>query len=104
MSRGSVTTPPFYKEQNMTTDVDIDEKIKLDIREPSVYNVIMLNDDTTPIEYMPVETRDAPVIFASGRISSPPFHATMALHSFYLSNQTVNFFSHYRRPQHYQNS
>ena len=36
----------------MTTDVDIDEKIKLDIREPSVYNVIMLNDDTTPIEWV----------------------------------------------------
>ena len=36
----------------MTTDVDIDEKIKLDIREPSVYNVIMFNDDTTPIEWV----------------------------------------------------
>ena len=36
----------------MTTDVDIDEKIKLDIQEPSVYNVIMLNDDTTPIEWV----------------------------------------------------
>ena len=36
----------------MTTDVDIDEKIKLDIKEPSNYNVIMLNDDSTPIEWV----------------------------------------------------
>ena len=36
----------------MTTDVDIDEKIKLDIKEPSNYNVIMLNDDATPIEWV----------------------------------------------------
>jgi|TARA_B110000977_G_C10597929_1_gene307013 ATP-dependent Clp protease adaptor protein ClpS len=36
----------------MTTDVDIDEKIKLDILEPSDYNVVMLNDDATPIEWV----------------------------------------------------
>ena len=36
----------------MTTDVDIDEKIKLDIKEPSKYNVIMLNDDATPMEWV----------------------------------------------------
>mmetsp|Transcript_28507 Transcript_28507/g.62048 ORF Transcript_28507/g.62048 Transcript_28507/m.62048 type:complete len:754 (-) Transcript_28507:45-2306(-) len=29
-----------------------------------------------------------PSTIVSGRISSPPFHATAALHSFYLSNQT----------------
>ena len=31
---------------------------------------------------------DFPATFVSGRVSSPPFHATAALHSFYLSNQT----------------
>ena len=36
----------------MTTDVDIDEKIKFDIKEPSKYNVIMLNDDSTPVEWV----------------------------------------------------
>ena len=36
----------------MTTDVDIDEKIKLDIKEPSKYNVIMLNDEATPVEWV----------------------------------------------------
>ena len=36
----------------MTTDVDIDEKIKLDIKELSKYNVIMLNDDATPVEWV----------------------------------------------------
>ena len=45
-------------------------------------------DGTAPKEYTPAVAHDAPPIFASGRISSPPFHATMALHSFYLSNQT----------------
>ena len=36
----------------MTTDVDIDEKIKLDIMEPSDFNVIMINDDLTPMEWV----------------------------------------------------
>jgi|TARA_B110000977_G_scaffold123584_1_gene158464 ATP-dependent Clp protease adaptor protein ClpS len=36
----------------MTTDVDIDEKIKLDLKEPSDYNVIMINDDATPMEWV----------------------------------------------------
>ena len=36
----------------MTTDVDIDEKIKLEIKEPSNYHVIMLNDDATPMEWV----------------------------------------------------
>lgn len=34
------------------TDVVIDEKIKKEIREPSNYNVIMLNDDLTPMEWV----------------------------------------------------
>ena len=36
----------------MTTDVDIDEKIKRDLKEPSKYNVIMINDDATPMEWV----------------------------------------------------
>jgi ATP-dependent Clp protease adaptor protein ClpS len=38
----------------MTTDVDIiiDEKIKQTISEPPKYNVILLNDDATPIEWV----------------------------------------------------
>ena len=38
----------------MTTDIDIniDEKIKRIIKEPSKYNVIMLNDDATPMEWV----------------------------------------------------
>jgi|TARA_B110000977_G_C11003173_1_gene464676 ATP-dependent Clp protease adaptor protein ClpS len=33
-------------------DVQIDEKIKLNIEEPSNYKVVMLNDDTTPMEWV----------------------------------------------------
>lgn len=38
----------------MSTDVDIkiDEKIKHITKEPSNYNVIMLNDDVTPVEWV----------------------------------------------------
>jgi ATP-dependent Clp protease adaptor protein ClpS len=38
----------------MTTDIDvkIDEKIKKIVKEPSKYNVIMLNDTTTPMEWV----------------------------------------------------
>jgi ATP-dependent Clp protease adaptor protein ClpS len=37
-----------------TTDIDvqIDEKIKIDISEPKRYKVIFLNDDKTPIEFV----------------------------------------------------
>lgn len=34
------------------TDIVIDEKIKKEIKEPSNYNVIMLNDDATPMEWV----------------------------------------------------
>jgi ATP-dependent Clp protease adaptor protein ClpS len=37
---------------NTTQDVIIDEKIKKEIKEPSLYNVIMLNDDGTPMEWV----------------------------------------------------
>jgi ATP-dependent Clp protease adaptor protein ClpS len=38
----------------MSTDLDIviDEKIKKEIKEPSDYNVVMLNDDATPMEWV----------------------------------------------------
>lgn len=36
----------------MTTDVVIDEKIKRELKEPSQYNVVMLNDDSTPMEWV----------------------------------------------------
>ena len=38
----------------MTADIDvnIDEKIKKIVKEPSKYNVIMLNDDATPMEWV----------------------------------------------------
>ena len=34
------------------TEIKIDEKIKVDISEPKKYNVIFLNDDKTPIEFV----------------------------------------------------
>jgi len=36
----------------MNTEVVIDEKIKREIKEPSEYNVVMLNDDGTPMEWV----------------------------------------------------
>lgn len=38
----------------MSTNIDvvIDEKIKQVVKEPSKYNVIMLNDDATPMEWV----------------------------------------------------
>ena len=34
------------------TDIVIDEKIKRIIKQPSNYNVVMLNDDATPMEWV----------------------------------------------------
>ena len=36
----------------MSTDVQIDEKIEQVTKEPSDYNVVMLNDDATPMEWV----------------------------------------------------
>lgn len=36
----------------MTTEVQIDEKIKQKIKEPKRWKVIFLNDDTTPMEFV----------------------------------------------------
>jgi len=37
---------------SVDTEVVIDEKIKIEDRFPSKYNVIMLNDDHTPVEFV----------------------------------------------------
>ena len=34
------------------TDIVIDEKIKRTVKEPSKYNVIMINDNVTPMEWV----------------------------------------------------
>jgi ATP-dependent Clp protease adaptor protein ClpS len=34
------------------TDVQLDEKIKVTVQEPKQWKVILLNDDTTPIEFV----------------------------------------------------
>jgi ATP-dependent Clp protease adaptor protein ClpS len=34
------------------TDIQLDEKIKKVLKEPGKYNVIMLNDDQTPMEWV----------------------------------------------------
>jgi len=38
----------------MSTDTEIvlDEKISLDIKEPKKYKVLLLNDDTTPMDFV----------------------------------------------------
>jgi len=35
-----------------TTDVQLDEKIKVTVQEPKQWKVILLNDDTTPVEFV----------------------------------------------------
>lgn len=37
---------------SLDIDIEIDEKIKIDIDEPSLYKVIMVNDDTTPMDWV----------------------------------------------------
>jgi len=34
------------------TDIQIDEKIKIDVKEPPMYNVILLNDNITPMDWV----------------------------------------------------
>ena len=46
-------TPPTLKENIMsTTDIQLDEKIKVTISEPKRWKVIFLNDDSTPMEFV----------------------------------------------------
>jgi ATP-dependent Clp protease adaptor protein ClpS len=35
-----------------TTDIQLDEKIKITVSEPKRWKVILLNDDTTPMEFV----------------------------------------------------
>lgn len=46
--------PPTPRKEKMSTgtDVVIDEKIKVTNKEPSKYKVVMLNDDSTPMEFV----------------------------------------------------
>jgi ATP-dependent Clp protease adaptor protein ClpS len=39
-------------DSDVTTDIKLDEKIKIEIREPKKWNVIFLNDDHTPMEFV----------------------------------------------------
>ena len=36
----------------MSTEIVIDEKIELNVKEPSKYSIIFLNDDVTPMEWV----------------------------------------------------
>jgi len=36
----------------MSADIQLDEKIKVEIKEPSTYKVIFLNDDYTPMDFV----------------------------------------------------
>jgi ATP-dependent Clp protease adaptor protein ClpS len=46
-------TPPQPKEKIMpSTDIQLDEKIKVKISEPKNWKVILLNDDTTPVDFV----------------------------------------------------
>ena len=36
----------------MSTEIQLDEKIKVEIKEPNTYNVIFLNDDYTPMDFV----------------------------------------------------
>jgi ATP-dependent Clp protease adaptor protein ClpS len=58
------------------TDVIIDEKIKKEIKEPSKYKVIMLNDDSTPMEWV-IELLE--IIFKYSRISAEEL--TLKIHN-----------------------
>ena len=53
---GGWQRPPLTQEEQMSTeyveDVKIDEKIQMKVEEPSKYKVIMLNDDTTTMEWV----------------------------------------------------
>ena len=57
-------------------DIQIDEKIKDLIKEPSRYNVIFLNDDTTPIEWV-IEL----LIRVFKHTQSSAEHLTMEIHN-----------------------
>jgi ATP-dependent Clp protease adaptor protein ClpS len=44
--------PPLTENLMPTTDIQLDEKIKVTVQEPKQWKVILLNDDTTPMEFV----------------------------------------------------
>jgi ATP-dependent Clp protease adaptor protein ClpS len=58
-----------------STDIQIDEKIKVKITEPKRWKVILLNDDTTPMEFVISLLTD---IFRHNPDSAQ--HVTMEIH------------------------
>lgn len=42
----------------MSTDAQIDEKIRIDVKEPSKYKVVFLNDNETPIDWVIAVLKD----------------------------------------------
>ena len=49
---GEETPPTMRKSVMPTTDIKLDEKIKIKVTEPRQWKVILLNDDTTPMEFV----------------------------------------------------
>ena len=46
-------TPSLLKEKKMaSTDIQLDEKIKVTVTEPKRWKVILLNDDSTPMDFV----------------------------------------------------
>lgn len=45
-------TSSSFTEIEMSTDVKTEEKIKIKLKEPSLYKVIFLNDDKTPMDFV----------------------------------------------------
>jgi ATP-dependent Clp protease adaptor protein ClpS len=46
-------TPPILKVKNMpTTDIQLDEKLRVTVSEPKNWKVIFLNDDSTPMNFV----------------------------------------------------
>lgn len=60
----------------MTTESKIDEKIKKTTQEPSVYNVIFLNDDVTPMDWVTALLKQ---LFRHSESSAS--HLTMKIHN-----------------------
>jgi len=49
---GEATPPLIEREKMPTTDIQLDEKVKVTITEPKRWKVILLNDDSTPMEFV----------------------------------------------------
>jgi ATP-dependent Clp protease adaptor protein ClpS len=49
---GEATPPTLRKKMMPTTDIQLEEKIKVTVSEPKRWKVILLNDDSTPMEFV----------------------------------------------------